>query len=90
MDIKETKEALAAIKLIAKSGAQIMANGKIGSEDLSVLIALLGQADKIQAGFKGLGEVDDEIKNLDQEEAQEIVRIVFEIFGEVKGALSNE
>lgn len=84
MDIKESKELLDGLKLLAKAGKKIAADGKVGLDDLSHLIDLSKDLDKLVASFKGLDKLDDELKDLDEAEIMELVSKMFSIFKEIK------
>lgn len=89
-DIKELKEVLDGIELLAVSGAKIAANGKIGPEDLMVVIDLLKDVEKLKDAFEGMKEIPAEIKDLKEEELIELGLMVFGIVKKVKEEISKE
>lgn len=87
-DIKEIKELMDALELIAINGAEIAKDGKISSNDLGALITVLSNAGKIQDGFTGLSNVPAEVKDLSEEELVEVVTHLFRIVKEVQAKLA--
>ena len=75
--IKESKELLEGLGEIIASGKKVYEDKKVSIGDLPVFIELLSKYDKISEGFKGLDEIDEEIKDLDEEEAKELVALIF-------------
>lgn len=86
-DIKEILELLKAIEVLAVSGAKIAKDGKIGIDDLGVLIGLMRQLPDLQAGFKGVKAIPNELSDLEQQETKLIVEQVFSMLGHVKDVL---
>ncbi|MCK4499726.1 hypothetical protein KAU11_04470 [Candidatus Babeliales bacterium] len=85
--IKELKEAIEGLEIIAVGVARVMSNGKIGTEDLSILFDLLKDVEKIKAAFSGLGEIPEEAKDLDEAELIELSVSAFNIIRKVRLAL---
>jgi hypothetical protein len=65
--IKESLELLKSLEILAVAGVGIAKDG-VGPEDLEEGLKLLSQSGEIAKGFVGLGEVDDELKDLDDAE----------------------
>lgn len=83
LGIKETSEMIDAVEKIAVAGMKI-SKGGIGMDDLVHLVALAKEMDQLMEGFKGIGMIDDEIKDLDQ---VEIMALVTKMYGMVKAIL---
>jgi len=86
MDIKETKELLNGLKLLAIAGRKIGADGKVSLLDLPALAVLAKDGGQILEAFKGVDMVDDEIKDLSVDEAKELLAEILKIASEVKAA----
>lgn len=71
LGIKESKELLAGIEVLAVGGLDIAVDG-ISWDDAAKAIALAKQSDVIVEAVKGLDLIDDEIKDLDQAELLEL------------------
>jgi hypothetical protein len=81
-DIKEAKEvAIFAVKLVY-SGKKALENGKIGFEDLPVVISLLPY---LNNAIKGVDQVLPEIQDLDGSEWDEIAAEIVPVVGDVAG-----
>jgi len=86
VSIKETKEALAAVELLAVSGVKILADGKVNFADLPVLADMAKNLDTIIEGVKGADQIVAEAKDLDQAELIELGTIAFNIVKSIKAA----
>jgi len=86
-DVKEIKELISGLELLATSAAGIMKDGKIGVDDLPVVINLLGSYSTLSESFKGLSLIDDEIANMDEAELVEVVKAIFGLGQKIKGLL---
>ena len=71
MEIKETKELLAGIELISVKAGEILKDG-IDASDLPKLLELLSNFSVIIEAVKGITEIDDELKELSEQEAIEL------------------
>lgn len=80
IELKETLELVKAIEVLGVAGVGIAKDG-IGAEDIAPALALVQQASVLVEGFKGLGQVDDEVKDLDE---QELVQLGLAAFGAYK------
>ena len=67
LELKESLELVAALQLLGVQGVKI-AKGGIGPDDLAHALELAKNSGDIVAGFKGLDQVDDELKDLDDQE----------------------
>ena len=82
--IKESKELIESIKLLAQFGYKVAEDKKIDLNDLQHAKDLFDNHKKILEGFKDLDKLDDEIKDLDLVEAQELLMDLFKAVKEVK------
>lgn len=82
--IKESKELMEALIVLAKAGYGIAKDKKIGVDDLVHVIDLAKELDDIVEGFKDLDEMGAEIKDLDEAEAVELIGMVFKGIKEIK------
>ncbi len=85
-DIKETKELLEGVKLLAVAGAKIAKDG-INVADLQHLVDLAKNFETIQEAFSNVKEVSEEVKDLDESEIIELVVILYKLVKEVKEAV---
>lgn len=83
--IKESKELLDGIKLLAVSAKKIAKDG-VSLADLPEAIELLKKVDVLVEAVKGLDGLDEELKDLEQEE---LVELGLKVFSIVK-AVSNK
>jgi len=81
--IKETKEFLAGLELLAISFKKIAKDG-VSLADLPEALALLKKVDSLLEAVKGIDEVPSEVKDLDQEELMEIGLKVFAMIKSIK------
>lgn len=77
--IKELKELLNALEIVAGVAGSVMKDGKVGVDDLSHLVALGVQFQALADGFSDLDEAIAEAKDLDQMEVIELIKEVYEI-----------
>jgi hypothetical protein len=85
MGIKETKEVLAAIKILSVTGVKTFGDG-IQISDLRALSILAKEYKALEDAVKGIDQVDDEIKDIDIMESQELLAAVFDIVKSIKEA----
>lgn len=88
LGIKELKEAVRALRVLAVGGASILEEG-LEAEDLQDAVAVVKRYDKIVEGFKGLGQVVPEAKDLDMLEITELLAEVKMAVDDVKSALGG-
>lgn len=86
MELKETKEALQAIKEVAVFARKVFADGKVNLADLSSLVELGGKVSVLSSGLKDAKLALPELKDLSAEEAQELLALMFQLLKEVKEA----
>lgn len=84
--IKECKELLALLKVLAMAGKKASADGKVDAKDLLILVELLQEVSVVVEGIKGLDMVDDELKDLDSEEIAELGAELIAILSAVRAA----
>jgi hypothetical protein len=77
--IKEILEIFDGIDVLANFGGQVMANGKVGAEDITALVGLATSFNVLQEGLKGSKEALEEGKNLDQAEVLQIIGRVYNV-----------
>lgn len=85
--IKELTELLEVTKVIGVGVAKVAKDGKVNVDDLPIIMQLVGEANQIVEGFKGLGELPAEVKDLEVEELREIVNKAVDIYAEIQAAL---
>ena len=83
---KEIKELIEGLKLLGLAAKKVTKDGKIGVDDLAHLVELVKESDKIVAAASGLGDIDDEAKNLDQAEVLELIGLLYGAAKEIKEA----
>lgn len=89
MEIKEIKEAIKGIELLACTGAKIMSDGKIDTSDFGSIINLLTQAGILVEAIKGIKEIPEEIKDIDQAELIELGTELYQLVIKIKLAFES-
>ena len=84
--IKETLELLEGLKVVGVTGAKVFEDKKINLEDLPKLVELGQNFSVLKDAVEGIKDVDDELKELDQQEIMQIVSKVFELVKAIKEA----
>lgn len=79
--VKEVSELLEGLEKLAKFGVKVLEDGVVNVKDIGALVALSKDLEVLVDAFEGLGSIDDELKDLDQEE---IIMIVIKVFGIIK------
>lgn len=83
----EKIEALAeALKKIVIAGKKISADGKIGIDDLSILIALAPEASSIIEAIKNVGDAWGQAKDIDVAEAIQLIQAIHSKIKEIEAA----
>ena len=85
MDLKETKEAIAALELLAVDGAKILSDGKVNVADIPVALDLLTKLNVFVEAVKNIKEVPDELKDLDE---KEVIELGLCIYGLIKNVIA--
>jgi len=83
-DIKEITEFLSAVGILTVTGFKVSEDGFNLKEDLADIITVLTKFDDIKKGFEDLDDVDDEVKDLSEDEAKAIVGMVYKIIQDIK------
>lgn len=83
---KELKELLVSLKDIAVFAKKVAADKKVNLEDLPALVDLAKNMDEVLAGFDGLNKIPDEVKDIDEAEAMELLGQVLKLVKEIKAA----
>jgi len=86
MDIKNSMEALEAMKQAGVVAKKIFKDGKINAEDLALLPELASASPALLAAIEGIGEIPAEVKELSEDEAKQLVAKIFEVFSAIKAA----
>ena len=84
--IKEMLELIAGLKEFAIIGREAFKDGKINLADLALLPILLQKQEALVAAFSGLGEIDDEVKDISAAEAMSVIEALLKAAKEVKEA----
>lgn len=83
---KELSEVIAAVELLGVSGKVMLKDGKVSVSDLPELMKLVASAQKIVDAVEGIEGVVPEVKDLDGEEAKEVVGKIFAMIAAIKAA----
>jgi len=86
-DIKEIMDIMDLLQALAIAGAKVGKDGKIGPNDLLVILDLLKDADKFKEAFTGLKEIPSEAKDLTEDEVFALLAKLFVIIKAVKSEL---
>ena len=78
--LKESLELIKALELVGVKGVEI-AKGGLGAEDIPAAIELLKEVNVLIEGVKGVGEIGEEMKDLEQEE---LIQLGLALFGAYK------
>jgi len=84
--IKESKELVAGIQLLGVTAKKVMADGKLSKEDLPLALELITNANVLIEAVQGLGELKEEIKDVDQAELIELGAAVYGAIKAIKEA----
>jgi hypothetical protein len=82
--VKESLEALEALKLLAIEASKVLEDGKVNIKDLPVLFDLMRKMNVIKAGTEGADQIMKEVKDLSQEESLVLLNKVYEVVGALK------
>jgi hypothetical protein len=83
--IKETKEVLEALNVLAEFFARMFADGQVNSSDFIHVVGLMKNLDTFGSAIGGFREVDDELKDLDE---AELIELGLAAYGLVKKVVS--
>lgn len=84
--IKESLELVKSIEILGVSAKKMLADGKINFADAPIALELIKEIEPVIEGFKGLGEIKEEIKDLSQEELVQIGLAVFNAYKNIAKA----
>ncbi|MNJ94797.1 hypothetical protein D3C87_125000 [compost metagenome] len=84
--ITELLELIAGLELVAVSAKEILKDGKIGVEDMAVLVKLAAQVDVIVKAIEGVKEIPAEAKDIDMAEAVAIVQRLYAAVAKVQAS----
>ena len=87
--VKELREALRAIRILAITGAAIAEEG-LELEDIQDVIKAAKKMDELKAGLDGKEEILSEIKDLDGAEVGLVISDIIKIVKDVKAAYDGE
>lgn len=73
MKMKELKELINLVLVGIDAGKSVMADGKIGVDDLSALLML---APALQPALEGIGDIPQELKDMKEEDVAELAAYV--------------
>jgi hypothetical protein len=80
--LKETLEIVKAVKLLAVTGVEIGKDG-LGVEDIAKALELVKKLDVVFEAVKGLHLVDDELKDLEQDELLQLGAAAYDLVKDV-------
>lgn len=84
MDIKNLNEVLDALELIAQNGKSAFKDKKIDLSDFQYLINLATNFEILQKAVEGIGELPKELKDINAQEAQELILKLINIISKLK------
>lgn len=84
--IKEIKELLAGVEVLAVAIKKVMKDGKVDLQDAAVLVELGAQFPVLMAAVEGIKEIPAEAKEISAEEAIELVGKIYDIAKKVQAA----
>lgn len=86
VEIKESLELVKSIEILGKATKKILADGKVNFQDAPVALELIKEIEPIIEGFKDLNQLDDEVKDLDEQELVQLGLAVFNTYKSIKNA----
>lgn len=86
VQVKELVELIEGLQVVAVAGVKVAKDGKIGADDLVVLVELGSQISKVAEAVQGLELIKEEIKDLQVAEAQEVIAKIYALADAVKAA----
>lgn len=84
--IKEIKEMLAAVEVVALAAKKVMKDGKVDFSDAMVIVELGSQLPILLAAIEGMGEVVAEAQDIQADEAVALVGEMYAIAKKVQEA----
>lgn len=83
-DLKQTKELLEGLKLIAVAAKKVAKDGKVDLSDVGAVIDLAKESSKLVEAVKDIQEIPSELADLEKEELLEIILAVYKAVEEVE------
>jgi len=87
--IKETKELIAGLDVIATTAIKVMDDGKINLSDLAYAMDLFKELNTLIESIKGLSELPTEFKDLDSAEIMDLGADAYALFMKIYTAIKN-
>ena len=87
--IKETLELMESLRICSVAGAKVSRDKKVTLSDIQYLVEMFKKMDVIVLGATGLGNLDEEWKDLDAVEAQQLLGRLLEIVRSVVQAFKG-
>jgi len=84
--ITHIEGAIDAIEVIAVAIKKIMKDGKIGADDITVVVGLIAEFQKLMDAFLGMKEAVAEGKEIDAEEAVALVGKLYAVAKKIQEA----
>lgn len=78
--INESLELLEGFKIMGCGVMEALKDGKLGWSDLKILVDLGKNFSDLIAAFKGISDIPSEIKDIDGEEAKQLIAKMGEVF----------
>ena len=88
--IKETKEVMAALSVLADFLAKVMADGQVNASDFVHLVGLMQKLEVFTDAFGNIKEVGSEVKDLDQAELIELGMMAYSLVQKVVMAVKKK
>jgi len=88
--IKETKEILKALDVLADFAGRVMADGQINGADLLAAVALFQDFSTFSDAFMGVKNIDDELKDLDEAELIELGMAGYKLVKKIVDAVKKK
>lgn len=87
VEIKESLELIKAVEIIGIAGKKSFPEGKFtAASALSASLELIKEIEPVIEGFKGLNKIDEEVKELEQDELIQLGLALFNAYKSVKNA----
>lgn len=87
VEIKESLELIKAVEIIGIAGKKSFPKGKFTvASALAASLELVKEIEPVIEGFKGLDKIDEEIKDLEQDELIQLGLAIFNAYKSVKNA----
>lgn len=87
--IKESLELLNGVEILAVASIEISKDG-FGADDIAKALELVKKSDAIIEAFKGIDQLDDEIKDLDQAELIQLGVASFSLVKKIAASIKSK